>query len=106
MEESIAQWREQSDARAKCNEQWLLYKSTFEEFIEAIKSEVSKDVVRCMEYVETLPNDCGAIMAIDSYERHLPARMLLAEILETFARKGDYMTLVKLFIVKMVNNKW
>jgi hypothetical protein len=106
MEEAIAQWREQSDARAKCNEQWRLYKSKFPELIETIKGEVSEDLIHCMKYVSTLPNDCGAILAMDSYVKHLPARMLLSEILETFARNGDYMTLVKLFIVEMVRKQW
>jgi hypothetical protein len=106
MEEAIAQWREQSDVRAKCNEQWCKYSIRFEEFIEAIKSEVSDDIILCMEYVETLPNDCGEILAIDSYMKHLPARILLAEILEKFATNRDYMTDVKMFVDKRVRKQW
>ncbi len=106
MEEAIAKWREESDLRAKCNEQWKLHKNKFTELIEAIKNEVSEDTIGCMKYVSTLPNDCGSILAIDSYSKHLPARILLSEILDTFARNGDYYTLVKLFIVQMVRNQW
>ena len=106
MEEAIAQWREESDARAKCNKQWKNHHHLFNDFIDAIHSEVSEDTIHCMEYVSRLPNDCGAILAIDSYTKHLPARILLAEILETFARNGDYMTFVKLFIVQMVRKQW
>ena len=106
MEQAIAQWREESDKRAMCNAQWNNYKDVFEEFIQAIKSEVSEYLIYCMEYVKTLPHDCGATLAIDSYKKHLPARILLSEILETFARNGDYMTLVKLFVVKMVREQW
>ena len=106
MEEAIALWREESDARAKCNEKWRNYHDQFEDFIEAIKGKVSEDAIMIMEHVETLPRDCGEILAIDSYEKYLPARILLAEILETFARNGDYMTFVKLFIVQMVRKQW
>jgi hypothetical protein len=106
MEEAIARWRDESDLRAKCNEQWRKHHHLFEYLIKAIKSEVSEDLIRCMEYVETLPSDCGAILAMDSYVKHLPARILLSEILEVFERDGDFMTLVKLFIVEMIRNKW
>ena len=103
MEEAIAQWREESDLRAKCNEQC---KTKFSDLVDAIKGEVSEDTIHCMKYVSRLPNDCGEILAIDSYSKHLPARILLSEILDTFARNGDYMTLVKLFIVEMVRKQW
>ena len=106
MEEAIAQWREESDLRAKCNEQWKLCKTKFSDLVDAIKGEVSEDTIHCMKYVSRLPNDCGEILAIDSYSKHLPARILLSEILDTFARNGDYMTLVKLFIVEMVRKQW
>jgi hypothetical protein len=106
MEEAIAKWREESDLRAKCNYQWCKYRTKFKEFIETIKSDVSEDLICCMEYVETLPTDCGTILSIDSYKKHFPARILLAEILETFSRNGNYMTLVKLFVVQMVANQW
>ena len=106
MEQAIAKWREESDLRAKCNEQWRKHSHLFEYLIKAIKSEVSEDLVHCMEYIETLPRDCGAFLVIDSYEKYLPARILLSEILEVFARDGDFMTLVKLFVVEMIRNQW
>jgi hypothetical protein len=103
---AILKWREDADKRTKCNERWDKHKHLFEEFIEVIKPDVSDDLIMCMEHVETLPTDCGQILMIDRYEKYLPARMLLAEILEVFATKGDYMTLVKLFIIKMVHENW
>ena len=106
IETIIEKWREESDARAKCDEQWTLYKSKFPELIETIKGEVSEDLVNCMNYVSTLPNGCGSILVTDSYVKHLPARILLAEILEKFATNGDYMTDVKMFVVLMVRNNW
>ena len=106
METAIAQWREESDLRAKCNVQWENNRHLFNELIDAIKNEVSEDLVNCMNYVSTLPHDCGTILAIDTYKKHLPARILLAEILEAFARNGDYMTLVNLFVVEMVRKQW
>lgn len=56
-----------------------------------------------MKYVETLPCDCGEILAIDNYKKYLPARILLSEILEVFSRDGDYMSLFQTFITQM---KW
>lgn len=105
MEEAIAQWREQSEKRAKCNERWNNYKDMFEDFIEAIKGEVSDDTIMCLEHVETLPRNCGEILAIDRYEKYFEARVILAEILETFANKGDYMSLINSFMVQMGRNK-
>ena len=106
MEAAIAQWREEADLRAKCNEQWRKHHHLLENFITTIRSEVSEDLIRCMKHVKTLPHDCGAILAIDSYEKHYKARFLLSEILEVFARDGDYMTFVKLFVVEMIRNQW
>jgi hypothetical protein len=38
--------------------------------------------------------------------KHLPARILLAEILEKFATNRDYMTDVKMFVDKRVRKQW
>ena len=106
MEQTIAKWREESDLRAKCNEQWRKHSHLFEYLIKAINPDVSIDLIYCMEYVKTLPDDCGEFLLIDCYEKYLPARILLSEILEVFARDGDFMTLVKLFVVEMIKNQW
>lgn len=106
VEQALAKWREEYDARSKCNEQWRNYKCKFEEFVDAIKSEVSEDVIHCMKHVNSLPHDCGTILVIDSYTKYLPARMMLAEILEEFATGQEYMTGVKMFVVLMVRNQW
>jgi hypothetical protein len=89
-------WRE-LEKRAKCNEQWKKYSSRVYDLIEAIKGKVDDDVIDCIGIVSDLPDDCDYIFWIDWYKEYFEARILLAEILETFANNGDYMELVKLF---------
>jgi hypothetical protein len=108
LEEAIVQWREQCEKRMKCNERWNNYHHLFDNFIEAIKGKgnISEKTIMCLEHVETLPRDCGEILAIDRYEKYFESRVLLAEILEVFAKDGDYMTLIQTFITQMKTMKW